>query len=127
MSAKETRDAGSAPRSSALGRGLDTLMGDDGKRSEDAPRDESDRKPNAGTGASLEAAGAGRADAAAKNGLGPEGSDETAIYVYERSPCIAARAGCLIAAGAAGAIAISAFALLGVKAVLTMERGKRLF
>lgn len=127
MSAKETRDAGSAPRSSALGRGLDTLMSDDSKRSEDALRDESHQKPNAGTGASSEAAGAGQADAATKDGFSPEGSDETTIYVYDRSPCVAARVGCLIAAGAAGAIAISTFALLGVKAVLSMERGRRLF
>ena len=33
----------------------------------------------------------------------------------------------LIAGGAAGAVAIAAFALLGVKAVLSMQRRNRLF
>ena len=93
MNAKE----GSA-RPAALGRGLDTLMGNEEER--DAP-------------------------SAAETPDGPEGPHRPATPDARRcqDPEHAhGKSAGLIAGGAAGAVAVAAFTLLGVRAVLAMGR-----
>lgn len=110
MNAKE-----GSTRPGALGRGLDTLMGNDGESVADIP----------GTGDDI---------SHAVNDLEtPYGAHFTARAETEPTPLSATAGmqplvghaglvGGLIAGGAAGAVAIAAFSLLGVKAVLSMSR-----
>lgn len=142
MSAKETRDGSARP--GALGRGMDALMGDDEARSAgEARRGKEDGEPEKNEGARREKT----ADAPDDGAPGPEPADRrqdgqrgasgagdgavaddegATIYLYDRSPFGSCPAR-LIASGAAGAVAIAACVLVGVKAVLSMERSGRLF
>lgn len=88
MNAKE-----GSTRPGALGRGLETLMGNEGEGAADAPE----------------------APAASANVEARPGKEHSP----RQSACLV---GGLIASGAAGAVAIAAFSLLGVKAVLSMTR-----
>lgn len=107
-------------RPGALGRGLDTLMGSE----ETAPESEK----TSGTPSNTP-------DDRSANSPRPDGdADATAdplteplVVVYDHAPRKpfapeAPLVAGLIAGGAAGAVAIGAFALLGVKAVLSMQR-----
>lgn len=59
----------------------------------------------------------------AAGGAGAEGGRSGGASEGER-PCDLAAAVGLVAGGAAGAVAVAAFTLLGVRAVLSMERGR---
>lgn len=109
-------------RPSVLGRGLDTLMGD-----HDAQSDDRIGQPSS-TG---KADHPDRTEAAHQDAEGDRPSQPPAPCKEDRGARppesgIAVVSG-LIAGGAAGAVAIAAFALLGVKAVLSMQRRNRLF
>ncbi len=71
---------------------------------------------------SLMARGEAKAPEAA-GGAGAEGGRSGGASEGER-PCDLAAAVGLVAGGAAGAVAVAAFTLLGVRAVLSMERGR---
>ena len=71
---------------------------------------------------SLMARGEAKAPEAA-GGAGAEGGRSGGASEGER-PCDLAAAVGLVAGGAAGAVAVAAFTLLGVRAVLGMERGR---
>ena len=71
---------------------------------------------------SLMARGEAKAPEAA-GGAGAEGGRSGGASDGER-PCDLAAAVGLVAGGAAGAVAVAAFTLLGVRAVLSMERGR---
>lgn len=143
MSAKETKDGGTRP--GALGRGMDALMGDDGTRNtEEAHRDKADDEsekieearrtdaPGASNGESAEPAAANRRQVndRASSGAKEDGEEYekegATVYIYDRSPFGSCPVR-LVASGAAGAIAVAACVLVGVKAVLSMERSRRLF
>lgn len=111
-----------AARPTALGRGLDTLMGD---RDAQGP-DRADRPSSTG-----KADHPDRTEAAHQDAEGDRPSQPPVPCKEDRGARppesgIAVVSG-LIAGGAAGAVAIAAFALLGVKAVLSMQRRNRLF
>lgn len=97
-------------RPTALGRGLDTLMGDRDAQG----ADRADRPSSTGKTDHPDRTEAAHQDA---EGDRPSQPPESGIAVVSG----------LIAGGAAGAVAIAAFALLGVKAVLSMQRRNRLF
>ena len=108
-----------AARPTALGRGLDTLMGDRDAQGADRP---------SSTG---KADHPDRTEAAHQDAEGDRPSQPPVPCKEDRGARppesgIAVVSG-LIAGGAAGAVAIAAFALLGVKAVLSMQRRNRLF
>lgn len=143
MSAKETRDNSTRP--GALGRGMDALMGDDETRNtEEAHRDKADGEPEkieeahrtdspgASDDESTEPAAPNRrqvndqASSVAEDNVDNEEEGGTTIYIYDRSPFDSCPVR-LVAGGAAGAIAVAACVLVGVKAVLSMERSGRLF
>ena len=71
---------------------------------------------------SLMARGEAKAPEAA-GGAGAEGGRSGGASEGER-PCDLAAAVGLVVGGAAGAVAVAAFTLLGVRAVLGMERGR---
>ena len=109
-------------RPTALGRGLDTLMGD-----RDAQSDDRAGQPSS-TG---KADHPDRTEAAHQDAEGNRPSQPPVPCKEDRGARppesgIAVVSG-LIAGGAAGAVAIAAFALLGVRAVLSMQRRNRLF
>lgn len=137
-----------AARPSALGRGLDTLMGDrdaqGGTEKKGIRGTDNDRTREAGgtermqeTGQAGRSASANEADFS--NDARAKQQDTEYRHPSQPSPQgdnlqsarppasgIAVVSG-LIAGGAAGAVAIAAFALLGVRAVLSMQRRNRLF
>ena len=111
-----------AARPTALGRGLDTLMGDRDAQG----ADRADRPSSTG-----KADHPDRTEAAHQDAEGDRPSQPPVPCTEDRGARppesgIAVVSG-LIAGGAAGAVAIAAFALLGVKAVLSMQRRNRLF
>lgn len=71
---------------------------------------------------SLMARGEAKVPEAAR-GAGAEGGRSGGASEGER-PCDLAAAVGLVVGGAAGAVAVAAFTLLGVRAVLSMERGR---
>lgn len=143
MSSKEAKDSSTRP--GALGRGMDALMGDgETRNTEEEHRGKAEGKPekieadrrndSPGTSNDESAAPATenrrQADDRDPSGAGDDIDSEeeggSAIYIYDRSPFDACPVR-LIASGAAGAIVVAACALVGVKAVLSMERSGRLF
>ena len=111
-----------AARPTALGRGLDTLMGDRDAQG----ADRADRPSSTG-----KADHPDRTEAAHQDAEGDRPSQPPVPCKEDRGARppesgIAVVSG-LIAGGAAGAVAIAAFALLGVKAVRSMQRRNRLF
>lgn len=107
MNAKE-----GSTRPGALGRGLDTLMGNEDESAADNPE----------TGGDVSHAAAN--DPKAPCGAQPDTEPASpSAPVGEQSPIgHAGLVSALIAGGAAGAVVIAAFSLLGVKAVLSMSR-----
>lgn len=93
MNAKESGSA----RPGALGRGLETLMGDEGERATVPEARQPQPEPT-----------------------GPQAPDQGRSLGAH-----AGLVGGLIASGAAGALVVATFSLLGVKAVLAMARGMR--
>ena len=72
---------------------------------------------------SLMARGEAKAPEAA-GGAGAEGGRSGGSASEGERPCDLAAAVGLVVGGAAGAVAVAAFTLLGVRAVLSMERGR---
>lgn len=112
-----------AARPTALGRGLDTLMGDRDAQG----ADRADRPSSTG-----KADHPDRTEAARQDAEGNRPSQPPVPCKEDRQGTCPPESGIavvsgLIAGGAAGAVAIAAFALLGVKAVLSMQRRNRLF
>ena len=107
MNAKE-----GSTRPAALGRGLDTLMGNGAENAADNPETGSDVSHAAAN--HPEAPGAARPETEPASPSAPVGEQSLGKH--------AGLVGGLIAGGAAGAVAIAAFSLLGVKAVLSMSR-----
>ena len=107
-------------RPGALGRGLDTLMGSE----ETAPESEK-TSGTSGSAPDNKSTNAPRPDGDAD--AASDALTEPLVVVYDHAPGkpLAPEAPLvagLIAGGAAGAVAVGAFALLGVKAVLSMQR-----
>ncbi|WP_281655596.1 hypothetical protein [Eggerthella sinensis] len=100
MNAKEGSN-----RPAALGRGLDTLMG----RDDDVQEDWKEAQ-EAVEGDEFQELDGGEA---------PEEPARRKDRSLEKNACLV---GGLIASGAAGAVAVAAFTLLGVRAVLSMSR-----
>ena len=112
-----------AARPTALGRGLDTLMGDRDAQG----ADRADRPSSPGKADHPDRTEAARQDAEGNRpSQPPVPCKEDRQGTRPPESGIAVVSG-LIAGGAAGAVAIAAFALLGVKAVLSMQRRNRLF
>lgn len=112
-----------AARPTALGRGLDTLMGDRDAQG----ADRADRPSSTGKADHPDCTGAAHPNAEGSRPSQPpvpRKEDQQGARPPESG--IAVVSG-LIAGGAAGAVAIAAFALLGVRAVLSMQRRNRLF
>lgn len=109
-------------RPSALGRGLDTLMGDHDAQGADRTGQPSGKADHP------DCTGAAHPDAKGSNhpSQPPVPCKESRQGARPPESGIAVASG-LIAGGAAGAVAIAAFALLGVRAVLSMQRRNRLF
>ena len=132
------RDDNTAARPTALGRGLDTLMGErdvqGGTEKKSARGTDNGRAQDAGETAQAEASSSvGHSDGAgfrqqdgepSPSHPSPHGNNSQ--NARPQASGIAVVSG-LIAGGAAGAVAIAAFALLGVRAVLSMQRRNRLF
>ena len=109
-------------RPTALGRGLDTLMGDHDAQG----ADRADRPSSTGKTDHPDRTEAARQDAEGNRPSQPPVPCKEDRGARPPESGIAVVSG-LIAGGAAGAVAIAAFALLGVRAVLSMQRRNRLF
>lgn len=138
------RDDNTAARPTALGRGLDTLMGerdvqggtekkgargtDNGRAQEAGDTDRTRETDQAEASSSVgHSDGAGfRQQDGEPSPSHPSPHGNNSQNARPPASGIAAVSG-LIAGGAAGAVAIAAFALLGVRAVLSMQRRNRLF
>lgn len=111
-----------AARPTALGQGLDTLMGDRDAQG----ADRADRPSSTGKADHPDRTEAAHQDAEGDRPSQPPVPCKEDRGARPQASGIAVVSG-LIAGGAAGAVAIAAFALLGVRAVLSMQRRNRLF